>query len=133
MSLLVLDDQLAASEVLLPLRKWSKVKRLRDLLPAEQILDDRVPEILLKLHQPTFVTIDQGFWDRNLCNMGYCTLYFALRDDQQEMLPGLLQKLLRKTAFRTRTFRMGKVAPVSSRSIDTWRFKSSKLLLIHWN
>jgi hypothetical protein len=53
----ILDDQLAANEVIAPLQKRHKAKRLADLRPGEHVLDDRIPEILLTLNQPTFVTI----------------------------------------------------------------------------
>ena len=66
MSQVILDDQLSQSEVLQPLDEWISVQRLRDLRPHELILDDRIPEILLTLRQPTFVTIDRGFWDKRL-------------------------------------------------------------------
>jgi hypothetical protein len=89
MSQLVLDDQLKASHVLQPLRKWITVQRLRDLRPHQLILDDRVPQILWTLKQPTFVTIDHGFWKKTLCPPDYAVLVFSLRDDQQVQLPGL--------------------------------------------
>jgi hypothetical protein len=61
MSLFVLDDQLDASAVLPIIQKWAKVTRLRDLRIGQQVLDDRVPSILLAINKPTFLTIDQGF------------------------------------------------------------------------
>ena len=130
MSQLILDDQLSSSEVLRPLEKWITAQRLRDLRPDELILDDRIPEILLTLRQPTFVTIDHGFWNKRLCNPNYCVLYFSLRDDQQELLPDLLRALFRRPEFRTRVSRMGKVACVGLTSVDFWEFKKSKLTRI---
>lgn len=93
-------------------------------------LDDRIPEILLTLRQPTFVTIDHGFWNKRLCNPNYRVLYFSLRDDQQDFLPDLLRALFRRPEFRTRVSRMGKVAPVGLRTIDVWEFKKPKLTRI---
>jgi hypothetical protein len=127
MSLLILDDQLGASEVLVPIRRWSSVLRLRDVRPGQRILDDRVPEILLSLKAPTFVTIDQGFRDRRLSNPGYCIRYFAIRDDQQELLPRMLKDLLHRPEFQSRSKRMGIVARVGSRRVDYWRFHSPRL------
>ncbi|MBI4603436.1 MAG: hypothetical protein HY721_15900 [Planctomycetes bacterium] len=132
MSLIILDDQLAFPEVQVPILKWFSVTELRELDPARQILDDRVPELLLRLKQPTFVTIDQGFWERRLCNLGYCILMFALRDDQQVLLPGLLRKVMAKAEFLTRGRRMGAVARISSSRIERWRLGSRKLELIPW-
>ncbi len=132
MSQLILDDQLDVREVLRSLQKWVKVQRLCDLRPNERILDDRVPEILLSVGHPTFVTIDKDFWDRRLCHPKYAILYFALRDDEQELLPGLLRSLLRRKEFRTRVSRMGKVARVSSTRIDYWQFQLTRLQRVSW-
>jgi hypothetical protein len=133
MTQLILDDQLIPSEVLRPLQKWTTAQRLRDLRPGEQILDERVPEILLTLKQPTFVTIDQGFWDVRWCHPGYCIAYFALRDDQQRELPGLLRALFREEVFRTRVRRMGKVVRVSRISIDFWLFQKPDVQQVTWS
>jgi hypothetical protein len=98
----VLDDQLDATLVLLPIQKWAPALFLRDLRSRERILDERVPEILQTLKQPTFLTIDQAFWKRSLCHPGYCMLYFGLTDQQQGQLPRLLRALLRDPEFHTR-------------------------------
>ena len=128
----MLDDQLDVTEVLVPIRKWITAQRLQDLRPGELVRDDRVPEILLTLQSPTFVTIDQDFWDVRLCHPDYCILYFALRDDQQEILPGLLRTLLRRQEFRSRATRMGKVARVGTKAVAYWEFRVRLLKSIQW-
>jgi len=132
MSQLVLDDQLKASHVLQPIRKWITVQRLRDLRPHQLILDDRVPQILWTLKQPTFVTIDHGFWKKTFCHPDYAILVFSLRDDQQVHLPGLLRALLQRPGFRTRKNRMGKVARISTTAIDYWEFSRTQLQHFDW-
>ena len=132
MSQLILDDQLDIHGVLHPVQRWVTAQLLREVRPDEHILDDRVPEILLTLKQPTFVTLDQGFWDRRLCHPGYAILYFALRRDQQTLLPGLLRALLRRPEFRTRASRMGKVARVGTANLAWWQFQSPDLLQVAW-
>lgn len=82
MSQIILDDQLYAFEVLLPIARWTTVQRLRDLRPDEVIKDERVPALLRQLRQPTFVTIDMGFWNRNLRDNQYCILCFPLHNDE---------------------------------------------------
>jgi hypothetical protein len=115
-----------------PLSRWTTAQRLRDLRPGEVILDDRVPELLLTLHQPTFVTIDQGFWDRRLCHPKYCILFFALRDDRQKLLGPLLRALLRRPAFRSRKGRMGRVVRVRPTTIDSWLFQQAAMERLVW-
>jgi hypothetical protein len=132
MSQLVLDDQLDTPTLLPPIRKWITAQRLRDLRPNQRILDERVPEILLTRKQPTFVTIDQDFWDRHLCHPSYCILYFALRSEEQGLIPDLVRALLRRPDFRSRARRMGKVARISTSSIDYWQFQVQDLQQLAW-
>jgi hypothetical protein len=100
MSQLVLDDQLDVQKIIPRLERWITSVRLQDLRPGERILDDRVPELLLSLKQPTFVTIDRGFWNRKLCHAGYCILVFRLAADEQDSLPDLLRAELHQNAAR---------------------------------
>jgi hypothetical protein len=131
-SQLILDDQIDVRVVVPSLQMWITAQVLHTLRPREHILDDRVPEILLGLSLPTFVTIDQHFCKARLCNPGYCFLYFALRDDQQDPLPALLRALFRRPEFRTRAVRMGKVVRVSAVSIDYWQFPERQMNHIAW-
>ncbi len=127
MSQIILDDQLFDLEVLVPIARWSTVRRLRDLRPNEVIKDDRVPVLLRQLRQPTFVTIDMGFWNRGLRDSRYCILCFPLRNDEQGELPGLLRSLFRLAAFRTKAARMGKVARVRRQMVEYWQLGDEEL------
>jgi hypothetical protein len=132
MSRVILDEQLSATEVASELKKWCSVLRLKDLRPQQQILDDRVIEMLLTLNRPTFVTIDRGFWKRGLCHPGYCILYFVLASNRQEALSERLRALFRRREFRTRAARMGKVVRVSPTHIDYWQFLLPRPKRIVW-
>jgi len=91
---------------------------VEDLRPGEIIKDDRIPLLLRELKQPTFITIDVGFWNNNLVDPNYCILYFALQGHQQAQIPDLLRQLLHQQEFKTKANRMGKIAKVSTTSID---------------
>jgi hypothetical protein len=130
--LLVLDDQLSAAEVLLPLRRRWMAVRLQSLRPGELILDERVPEILRAQRAPTFLTIDQGFWERTLADRTYCVLYFALRDEQQPQIHPLLRRVFRTPGFTSRAERMGKVARISPTGIDYWQLPLRALQHARW-
>jgi len=131
-SQIVLDDQLRASLVLLPIRAWITAQRLRDLRPGEVIKDERVPTLLQELREPTFVTIDHGFWNRRLRSRRYCIAYFDLRDEQQGELPALLRRLLQQSEFSNRAARMGKVARVGAAGVDYWQLGDDPLHSIQW-
>jgi hypothetical protein len=133
MTQIVLDDQLDVHAVLHPIQQWTTAHLLRELRPGEHVLDERVPELLQRLKQPTFITIDHGFWDRRLCHPRYGILYFALRKDQQALLPGLLRALMRLSEFRTRAGRMGIVARVSTSHIEYCQFQKTGLQQVSWS
>jgi len=132
MSQIVLDDQLFDIEVMAPIARFITVQRLRSLRPGEVIKDERVPTLLRQLRQPTFVTIDMGFWNRGLRDASYCVLCFPLRNEEQNQLPSLLRGLLRLPEFRTKAGRMGKVARVSSSHIDYWKLADAHLSRLPW-
>lgn len=132
MSQIILDDQLFDVEVLIPLARWVTVARLRSLRPNEVIKDERVPVLLRELRQPTFVTIDDGFWKKELRDTHYCILFFPLANEQQDELPDLLKRLLSLPEFRTKTARMGKVARVGKTQIEYWLVGNEKLEKLEW-
>ncbi len=132
MSQIILDDQLFDVEVLIPIARWITVQRLRDLRPGEVIKDERVPELLRRVRQPTFVTIDLDFWNRGLRDGEFCILCFALRNDEQDQLPDLLRRLLRLPEFSTKSSRMGKVARVSTSEIQFWKLGEERLSRVMW-
>lgn len=121
MTTVVLDDQLSAPLVRDPLVRWTRARFLREIRPQEVIKDERVPAILRTLRGPTFVTIDNWFWDRRRRDAGYCIVYVALREDEQEDVAKLLRRLFRHPEFRTRALRMGKVVRVSRERVVWWQ------------
>jgi hypothetical protein len=132
MAQIVLDEHISRRRVLVPLTRWNTVQRLPDLRPDEVIKDDRVPMLLRQLRQPTFVTIDGGFWHRRLCDSRFCILYFPLTAREQAQIPDLLRRLLRLPEFRTRAARMGNVARVSPAQIDYWHLGSETVQRLVW-
>jgi hypothetical protein len=99
---------------------------------AGVIKDDRIPELLRRLKQPTFITIDVGFWKRKWCDPRYCLIYFALTDAQQHRIPPLLRRLLRLPEFKTKAARMGKVVRVSMSHIDYWQWGDERVHRLGW-
>jgi len=131
-SQIILDDQLADAAIRRRLAQWTRAQRLRDLRPGEVIKDERVPMILRELRQPTFVTIDMGFWNARLRDAHYCILCFPLRSDEQRAIPDLLRHLLRLPEFATKAARMGKVARVSQSHIDYWQLGDEQPQRLSW-
>lgn len=121
MSQFVLDDQLQESGLRDPIRRWATADFLRAIQPDQVIKDERIPAILRRLRTPTFVTIDQRFWNRVYRDRRYCMLFFALKAEEQGSIPTLVRQLVRLPEFRTRAARMGKVARVSHDHVVWWQ------------
>jgi len=132
MSQVILDDQLFDWEVLIPIARWTTVQRLRNLRPGEVIKDERVPVLLREVPQPTFVTIDMGFWKRELCDARYCILCFPLRNDEQDQIPALLRRLFRLPEFHTKAARMGKIVQVAPTLLRYWQRGDEQLYRRSW-
>ena len=132
MSQLVLDEHIDRQLVLLPIRQWIPAQPIQDLCGNQLLHDERVPEILLTLRQPTFVTIDQDFWHRHWCHPSYCILFFPMRSREQQCIPDLLRALLHRPEFRTRAARMGKLARIRPTIIEFWQYPPRRLHSIAW-
>lgn len=136
MAQIILDEQLNRDRVLKPLLQWVTTQKLEELHPNEVIKDDRIPSILRELKQPTFVTIDVGFWNRSLLDPHYSILYFSFQDNQQPQLPSMLRRLFRIQEFKTKSIRMGKIAKISTTSVEYWQwgdFKKHRFLWLPQN
>ena len=130
----VVDAALADHFVLKPIQKWGKAISIRDLRPHEVVKDDRIPILLRELKQPTFLTIDEsGFWKKEISDPQYAVFYFAVDKDQQEVIPGLLRRLLRLSEFKTKSERMGKVARISTINIKFYQFRDNELHTLEWS
>ena len=121
MSQLVLDEHLGRAEVLEPLRKWMTVTKIEDLAADETLKDDRILQLLRQRKQPTFVTLDDDFFHKRLCDRRYCLIYCVVPRQQQHRIPVLLRRLFRLPEFSTKAVRMGKVIRVHEKDIEFWQ------------
>ncbi len=132
MTQIILDDHIYEDKVLEPIKRWTTVQRLGKLHPGQVIKDERVPSLLCQLRQPTFVTIDDAFWNRGLRDTRYCLIYFPLQSKEQYLIPDLLRRLLKLPEFRTKALRMGKVVRVSTVQVDYWQIGDGQMRKINW-
>lgn len=117
-------EQHNRDRVLEPLIAWITAPKMEDLRPNEIIKDDCIPFLLRELKQPTFVTINVGFWNKNLVDPNYCILYFSLQDNQQAQTSKLLRQFLHQKEFKTKAIHKGKIAKVGTTGIDYWQWNS---------
>lgn len=126
MSQIVLDEHLGRTEVLEPLQQWITATKIEDLAPDETLKDDRILQILHNHKQPTFLTLDAGFFQKRRADRRYCLIHFVVPRQQQNRIPILLRQLLRLAEFKTKAARMGKVMRVSERRVEFWQVRDEK-------
>jgi hypothetical protein len=132
MSQILMDEHLSRTEVLEPLQQWTTAQKIEDLAPNETFKDDRILQVLRRQKQPTFVTLDAGFYHRKYCDRRYCLIYFVLPHQEQHRLPGLLRQLFRLPEFKTKAARMGKVVRVSRKRVEFWQAGDEKKRVAGW-
>jgi hypothetical protein len=121
MSQLVLDEHLGRTEVLVPLQRWITTAKIEDLAGDEILKDDRILQLLRQQKQSTFITLDDDFFHRRLCDRRYCLMYCVVPRQQQHRIPEILRRVFRLPEFSTKAARMGKVIRVHEQDIDFWQ------------
>jgi hypothetical protein len=109
---IVLDEQLSNRRMVEGVRVWYKgaVIAVKDLRPETIIKDDAIPQLLRRLRQPTFVTINVGdFWQRVQVDERFCVVCFDVSDMAIGQIPSLLRLLFRNPDFGAKRRRAGHV------------------------
>src|SRR5262249_996885 len=132
--MIVLDEQISRESLHRGLGWYSgQVVFLKQLRPGSVIKDDAVPVLLRQARQPTFLTINVAdFWPRVPTDRRYCIVSFPLPDEQVDEIPGLLRRLLRLVAFKTKAARMGKVARVRPTQVQFYEVGDPRIRKIPW-
>ena len=126
--MIVLDEQLSGYEVGPAIAQWyrGRVANITEIRPRSHILDEAVPELLRRVSQPLFVTINvDDFWRRVAPHDDFGIACFELANSQAREVSPWLRKLLGLSLFKTRRQRMGKIIKVTPTQIlhyskDSW-------------
>lgn len=119
--MIILDEHLNLPLIAEKIEKWYRgsVKNLKELRSKSIIKDEGIPELLLKVKNPTFVTINYAdFWRKIEAHSKYCVNCFRLDSNRSLEIPNLLREILKNPELRTKRARMGKV--VSVRGVINW-------------
>jgi hypothetical protein len=129
--MITIDENLHDRRIIEALSIWypGQVVSVVTLRPGTVIKDEAIPALLLKVSQPTFVTINAtDFWRKVQPHHAYCIIAVALPRERTREVPDLLRRLLRLPAFRTKASRMGKVIRLAPDRIEfyesDWRIQS---------
>ena len=125
--MIVLDEQLLGRNLEIEIGRWYRgiVRFIIDLRPNTVIKDDAIAGILQHQRQPTFVTINErDFWRKIEIDHRFCVVCFTLSDARAGEIPERLRSLLRRTEFKTKAARMGKVIRVTKDEISYYTAKN---------
>jgi hypothetical protein len=90
--------------------------------------EDILP-LLHRLKQPTFFTLDHGFYHPMLLHQGYCLVFLDVWDDEAAEY---IRRLLRHPEFRTQAQRMGKVVCVRHSGVSYWQIPVKEEQTASW-
>jgi hypothetical protein len=125
----VLDENVLASQRHL-LRGWRiPFRQIAHEIGRQGMDDDEIIPLLHGLRQPTFFTLDDDFYKRNLCHARYCLVYLNVRHSEAAIF---VRRLLRHPEFDTQTKRMGAVIRVSHAGLSVWRLHAEEETFIEW-
>ena len=118
--MIVLDEQLSDARIVAAIERWyrGKVISILEVRPHTRVLDDVIGVLLLRLKDPTFITINyHDFWRKMDAHRGFCVICFNLPMERARGIPGSLRMIFSLPEWSTKRKRMGKVISVSGRTL----------------
>lgn len=125
----ILDEHVPEEQRVL-LKSWRiLVRQIGYDLGRKGLQDDEIIPLLHQLRQPTFFTLDFGFYHRDRCHARYCLLYMDIYEDEAA---SFVRRLLRHPGFDTHAKRMGTVIRLSRKRLRVWRLHAEQEVLSDW-
>lgn len=131
--MIVVDENIHDHRVMEAISAWypGQVVSVTALRPGSVIKDDAIPGLLLKVIQPTFITINvTDFWKKIRPHNAYCIATIALPKERVREIPSLLRRLFRLSDLKTRSSRMGKVIRLAPSRIEYYEADRRVQLLL---
>lgn|SRR5574341_1521430 len=110
--MIVVDEAISNPRIIEAIARWYKgaVISVRQLRPQARLLDSEIPHYLMRLRQPTFVTINYTDWNKShLVHSAYCIVSLKLTNEESLSVPSVLREILSLPDYKTKRRRMGKV------------------------
>lgn len=112
------------------LRSWRiLVRQIGREVGRKGLPDDAIIPLLHHLTRPTFLTRDDGFYQRALCHPAYCLVYLAVG---QYEVASFVRRFLQHPAFVTHAQRRGPVVRVSHTTLHLWRQHQTTEEEVRW-
>ena len=125
----ILDEQIPGEQRQL-LKSWRfSVRHIGYDIGRKGMQDDEIIPLLRSLRQPTFFTLDFGFYERQLCHQRYCVVWMDIDEDESA---SFVRRLLGHAGFDTQAKRMGTVIHLSHRGLRVWRLHAEREAPVIW-
>ena len=114
--MIALGEQLICRGIESAVAEWypGPVRLIHELRPGSVVRDDAVPFVLNRQNRRTFVTINESdFWCRLAITRAFGVVCVGLSDPRATEVQNLRRALFRRSGFRTKAQRMGKVVRIS--------------------
>ncbi len=96
----VVDEHLHHIVVTEALKRWTTAEQIGvEIVRAKGRSDESLISLLRSLKRRTFITIDDWFYQRRLCDKAYCIIYFHIVSEKQTQIPILLRRLFKIPGF----------------------------------
>ncbi len=122
--MIIVDENLHSHRIMQAISAWytGQVVSITTLRPGSVIKDEAIPTLLLKVSQPTFVTINVAdFWQKIQPHKSYCIVNVALPTERNSEIPVLLRRFFRLPQFKSKALRMGKIVRLTSERIEYYQ------------
>lgn len=91
--------------------------------------DEEIIPFLHQLRRPTFFTLDDDFYKRQLCHAGYCLVFVGVG---QYEAASFVRRFLRHKQFNTQAKPMGTVSRASQIGISVWYLHAEEENFLEW-
>ena len=127
--MILLDENFPESQRQL-LRSWRiRPQQIGYEIGRKGMKDEVIIPFLHQLRRPTFFTLDDDFYKRDLCHAGYCLVYIGVGQYESA---SFVRRLLRYRQFNTQAKRMGTVVRVSHIGISVWYLHAEEEKFFEW-
>lgn len=128
--MIILDENFPDSQCQL-LRGWRiSFKQIAFDIGREGLKDNEIIPLLHQLNQPTFFTLDDDFFKRQLCHAKYCLIYL---DVAQYESATFVRRALKHRDFNTKAKWMRHVMRVTHTRLTVWKLHTEEKLQFDWN
>jgi hypothetical protein len=125
----ILDENILESQRQL-LQDWRvHVRQIGYDVGRKGLKDSEIVAFLLELRRVTFFSLDDDFFDPDLCHAKYALVFLDVRKQEVALF---VRRFLRHREFDTVAKRLGIVVRVSSTGITVWRLHAEDEDRFEW-